>query len=102
MTDQRLVREPLGLFLRFRQLIWPVPCFRQLQQRYGLTKNQTNIGVIQARVSVLYDVLNHYVLDGVLSTKQIGERVLALKHLVKSKAKYLIIYSNQGLNFKHL
>ena len=55
-------------------------------------KNQTNTGVIQARVSVLYDVLNHYVLDGVLSTKQIGERVLALKHLVKSKAKDLIIY----------
>ena len=41
---------------------------------------------------MLYDVLNHYVLDGVLSTKQIGERVLALKHLVKSKAKDLIIY----------
>lgn len=69
-----------------------LPFTKELQQRYGLTKNQTNTGVIQARVSVLYDVLNHYVLDGVLSTKQIGERVLALKHLVKSKAKDLIIY----------
>ena len=59
-----------------------LPFTKELQQRYGLTKNQTNTGVIQARVSVLYDVLNHYGLDGVLSTKQIGERVLALKHLV--------------------
>ena len=48
---------------------------KELQQRYGLTKTKPT-GVI--RPFVCYDVLNHYVLDGVLSTKQIGESVLAL------------------------
>ena len=69
-----------------------LPFTKELEQLYGLTKNQTNTGVIQARASVLYDVLNNYVLDGLLSTKQIGERTLALRHLVKSKVKDLIVY----------
>ena len=69
-----------------------LPFTKELKTIYGLTKNQTKTGVVQARVSVLYDVLNNYVLEGLLSAKQTGERALALKHLIKSKIKDLIIY----------
>jgi hypothetical protein len=37
-----------------------LPFTKELKKIYGLTKNQTNTGVVQARVSVLYDVLNKY------------------------------------------
>lgn len=69
-----------------------LPITKELKSVYGETKNQTNTTVVQARTSVLYDVLNHYVLDGILSSKDVGERTLALKHLSYSKAKDLIIY----------
>ncbi len=69
-----------------------LPFTKELKQIYGITKNQTNNGLVQARISVLYDVLNNYVLDGILSNKSIGERALALQHLVKSKINDLIIY----------
>ena len=49
-------------------------------------------GVVQARVSVLYDVLNKYLLDSQSSPKSIGERALGLLHLEKSKPADLIIY----------
>jgi hypothetical protein len=35
-----------------------LPFTKELKKLYGLTKNQTNTGVVQARISVLYDVLN--------------------------------------------
>lgn len=69
-----------------------LPFTEKLKKIYGFTKNQTNTGVVQARVSVVYDVLNNYVLDGILSNKAIGERVLALQHLEKSKVNDFIIY----------
>ena len=69
-----------------------LPFTNELKDIYGITKNQSTTGVVQARVSVLYDVLNDYVLDSVLSPKVIGERVLALQHLVKTKKNDLIIY----------
>ena len=69
-----------------------LPITKELKNVYGETKNQTKTSVVQARVSVLYDVLNHYVLDGILCPKDIGERALALQHLCYSKTKDLIIY----------
>lgn len=69
-----------------------LPFTKELKKAYGLTKNQTNTRIVQARVSVLYDVLNNYVLDSILSPKKIGERALALQHLIKSKVRDLIIY----------
>lgn len=69
-----------------------LPFTKELKKIYGEAKNQTNTSIVQARASVLYDVLNNYVLDGVLSSKDIGERVLALQHLSYSKKKDLIIY----------
>lgn len=69
-----------------------LPNTTELKKIYGETKNQTQTGIVQARVSVLYDVLNNYVLDGLLSPLAIGEGKLALQHLTFSKAKDLIIY----------
>ena len=69
-----------------------LPFTEELKKIYGLTKNQTKTGVVQARVSVLYDVLNNYVLDSQLSPKAIGERALGLLHLENSKKNDLIIY----------
>ena len=69
-----------------------LPFTKELKQLYGLAKNQTNTGVVQARVSVLYDLFNNYVLDSQLSPKATGERSLGLLHLEKSKTGDLIIY----------
>lgn len=69
-----------------------LPFTTELKNTYGEAKNQTDTSIVQARVSVLYDVLNHYALDSVLSPNVIGERTLALGHLSKTRAKDLIIY----------
>jgi len=59
---------------------------------YGESKNQTNTSIVQARSSVLYDVLNRLVLDSVLENIKTGERELALSHKTHWKEKDLIIY----------
>ena len=69
-----------------------LPNTEELKNYYGETKNQTNAGVVQARVSVMYDVLNKYVLDGILSPLSIGEADSAINHLEHTKSKDLIIY----------
>lgn len=69
-----------------------LPDTQELEDIYGRTKNQSKTGVIQARVSVLYDVLNKFVLDGSLSPLTTGENKLALEHLKFSAKNDLIIY----------
>lgn len=82
-----------------------LPNTEQLKVIYGEIKNQSTTTVTQARVSVLYDVLNNYVLDGILSPLSQGENVLALQHLNHAKKKDLIIYDRGypsfGLMFEH-
>lgn len=53
-----------------------LPRMPELKEIYGEAKNQNPLGVVQARVSVLYDVLNKYVLDGILSPLSVGENIL--------------------------
>lgn len=48
--------------------------------------------VVQARASVLYDVLNNIVIDAVLKDKAYGERALAITHLEHIHEKDLIIF----------
>jgi hypothetical protein len=72
--------------------ILTLPDTRELEAVYGRTKNQSDTGVVQARVSVLYDVLNKFAIDGILSTLSIGEGALALNHLAFTKPGDLIIY----------
>ncbi len=69
-----------------------LPDTQELEAIYGKTKNQTKTGVVQARVSVLYDVINKFVIDGCLTSVSTGESKLALKHLECSAKGDLIIY----------
>lgn len=69
-----------------------LPHTEELKKEFGESKNQTNTGVVQAKVSVLYDVLNFLALDSELGKLETGERELALRHSNHWKANDLIIY----------
>ena len=60
-----------------------------------IAKNQIEIftkEVIQARASVLYDVMNNIVVDATLKDKAYGERVLAISHLQHTNKNDLILF----------
>jgi hypothetical protein len=69
-----------------------LPNTEELKEQFGESKNQTNTGVVQARISVLYDVLNSLVLDSEMDKLDTSERTLALKHSIQWKKNDLIIY----------
>lgn len=69
-----------------------LPCTAELKRCYGVTKNQSQVEIVQARASVLYDVLNGLTLDAALDSLSKGERELALRHAQRWKKKDLIIY----------
>lgn len=69
-----------------------LPITEELKTIYGVTKNQTDTSIVQGRCSVMYDVLNNYVLDGILASPKIGERDLALSHLEHCETNDLLIY----------
>lgn len=69
-----------------------LPYTEELKKEFGESKNNTNTVVVQARSSVLYDVLNHIVLDSSLSNLERGERQLALGHSAQWRKNDLIIY----------
>ena len=69
-----------------------LPYTEELKKEFGESKNNTSIVVVQAKSSVLYDVLNHIVLDSSLENLEKGERELALKHSRQWKKNDLIIY----------
>ena len=69
-----------------------LPDTQELEKTYGKTKNQSETGVVQARISVLYDVLNKFAIDGCLSPLSTAESIFALSHFAFSKTGDLIIY----------
>ena len=69
-----------------------LPNTDELEGIYGVTRNQNQSGVVQCRVSVLYDVINNYVVDGILSPLSKGEGKLALEHLLYANKNDLVIY----------
>ena len=69
-----------------------LPITKELKGIYGEAKNQTETGVVQALCSVLYDIENRYVLNGLLAPSYKGERELALTHLKHCKSNDLLIY----------
>lgn len=69
-----------------------LPCTTELKRCYGVTKNQSQVEIVQARASVLYDVLNGIALDAALDSLSKGERELALRHAHRWKSRDLIIY----------
>ena len=69
-----------------------LPFTDELVDIYGKTKNHTETFIVQARCSIMYDVLNNYALDGTFSALKRGERDLALTHLENCNGNDLIIY----------
>lgn len=69
-----------------------LPFTRELKERYGVVKNASTLDIVQAKVSVLYDVLNELVLDVDLDKPRAPERELALRHRPYWQPKDLIIY----------
>lgn len=77
-----------------------LPNTEELKNEYGQANNQHPLGVVQAKVSVLYDVLNNYVLDGKLAPLSVGELVSAIGHLEYTRSKDLIIYDRGYPSFQ--
>jgi len=69
-----------------------LPFTKDLKKRYGVVKNVCTLDIVQARVSVLYDVLNELALDVDLGKSRAPERDLALRHRHCWQPKDLIIY----------
>ena len=77
-----------------------LPDTKELEDYYGRTRNHTNSGVVQARTSVLYDVLNKIVIDSKLAPNNIGEIILAKEHLSYTKKGDLLIYDRGYPSFE--
>jgi hypothetical protein len=69
-----------------------LPNTDELKIEFGESKNHTDTGVVQGRISSLFDVLNSFTLDSELGKLELGEREMALKHSSCWKKDDLIIY----------
>lgn len=77
-----------------------LPKTTDLLNEFGNAKNQTNTVVVQGRVSVLYDVLNKFIIHSKLSPLSVSERELAFEHLKYTKNGDLIIYDRGYPSFE--
>lgn len=69
-----------------------LPFTKELKERYGVVKNACTLNIVQAKISILYDVLNGLALDVILDKPRAAERELALGHRHCWRPKDLIIY----------
>jgi hypothetical protein len=89
--------DDLKLFSGLRVLacdgsIITLPFTTELKERYGVVKNVATLDIAQAKISVLYDVLNELALDIEIDRPRASERDLALRHKDNWHPKDLIIY----------
>ena len=71
-----------------------LPMVPELIKKYGTSTNQHATEILIVRCSILYDILNHMILNGALAPDKIGEREMLLSLLdvlEKSENKYLIL-----------
>jgi hypothetical protein len=99
--------DALKLFGRLRVLacdgsVITLPFTKELAERYGVVKNASTLNIAQAKVSVLYDVLNGLVLDIDLDKPRFSERELALRHRHCWQANDLIIYDRGYPSFEFI
>lgn len=69
-----------------------LPNTKELHKAFGTVINQSDTIITQGQISVLYDVLNEFVIDGILAPLSNSENALALGHLNYSKQGDLILY----------
>jgi hypothetical protein len=79
-----------------------LPITKELKEKYGVFKNQHETELVIGRASVLYDVLNSMIIDGVLAPSEKGERELALQHLEYCTSNDLIIYDRGYPSFEFI
>jgi Transposase DDE domain len=68
-----------------------LPQTEALEKEYGTFCNHQQKRV-SARVSILYDVLNEMIIDGILGKISVGERSMACLHLAQASNNDLILY----------
>ncbi len=76
-----------------------LPYSKQLAQNYGYARNHKGDTNVQARVSVLYDTINHLVIDASLNPRSSSERTLALEHLNHCTSNDVIIFDRGYFSF---
>lgn len=69
-----------------------LPNTKELMKEFGSEQIHLKEPIIQGRISLLYDVLNGFVIDSILAPIAKSERVLALGHLDYAGKGDLIIY----------
>jgi len=69
-----------------------LPNTARLKDKYGFHKNQHKTEVVMARCSLLYDLENKFIIDGILTPYREGERQGAIKHLEHTGEKDLILF----------
>jgi len=69
-----------------------LPFTKELQERYGVVSNAETLNIVQAKMSVLFDVMNKLALDVVLDKGRASERDMALLHRSQWQKNDLIIY----------
>ena len=79
-----------------------LPITKELKEKYGVFKNQHETELVIGRISVLYDVLNCIIIDGILAPSEVGERDLALKHIEYCTKNDLIIYDRGYPSFEFI
>jgi hypothetical protein len=79
-----------------------LPFTKELKEQYGVVKNVSTLDIVQAKVSVLYDVLNGLALDAVLEKPRAAERDLALRHKHCWQAHDLIVYDRGYPSFEFI
>ena len=84
-----------------------LPSFAELGNYFGWvvpTNQSTTAGAayVQGRISVLYDVDNSLVLDGVLERTAVGERALAQRHLASTQPGDVLLYDRGYCSYEWL
>jgi hypothetical protein len=100
-NDQRVNRLKGMRILAVDGSTLDLPYSQELVQAYGTHSNQyESVRYVKGRVSVLYDLLNQMILDGVLQPFAEGEPVAALKHLAHCRAGDLVVYDRAYASFE--
>lgn len=76
-----------------------LPQTRELEEIYGVSKNQTSHTCVQAKACVLYDTINKICLKGVLSSIDTDERLQALELLDHCCHNDLLLYDRGFASF---
>ena len=64
-----------------------LPFTKELQERYGVVRNAETLNIVQAKMSVLFDVMNKLALDVVLDKGRASEHDMATASLSMAKER---------------